>query len=137
MNKNNQKHIEHRANGLQSIGNSKFSMDVQRILDRAPNPTTITVPTLTSTYQNDYRPIECRWKCEKIEEPTGKEKWSIINCLCKCGKKSYTPKDPRVFNSRISEYKDNVSRIGRVIMKANLHDHSKCAPSCTHIYVLE
>lgn len=38
---------------------------------------------------------------------------------------------------RISEYKDVISRIGGIIQKENLHDHSKCSEgkNCSHRYL--
>lgn len=129
------KDIGFSANGLQNCDtsikrNHKAEMMKSNAVEGTPS-------TSKSTYQNDYRPMEHRDQCEKIPEPPESKKWNIIHCLCKCGKKTYKTDDPRILNYRISEYKDNISHIGNVIVKSKLHDHRKCKGKCTHLYTLK
>lgn len=122
------------ANGLQYCGPSITAMYKPETTKSSAIENSQS--TTKSTYTNDYCPLECRDQCEKIAEPPANKKWNITHCLCKCGKKTYKPDDPRVLNYRISEYKDNISRIGNIIEKSKLHDHRKCKGKCTHMYIL-
>lgn len=124
----------YRANGLHAVDGIELCRRFNVEEKSKPKPVPIAYPTLTSTYKNDYRPIEYRSQCEKIEEPSPKEKWTIINQLCKCGKKRFNPDYPRICNGHISEYKDILSRTGYIIMKDRLHDHRKCGRPCEHMY---
>lgn len=37
----------------------------------------------------------------------------------------------------VSEYMDNISRVGKMILKSRLHEHKKCFNKCLHSYVLD
>lgn len=37
----------------------------------------------------------------------------------------------------VSEYMDNINRVGHLIMNTNLHRHKRCKNDCSHPYVLD
>lgn len=101
------------------------------------SPSTNEDPPIKSLYQNDYcSPLDDRGT---IEEARKKYVDHGTACLFKCGrgKKEIQLAELQKKVRRISEYKDSISRIGCNIMKADIHNHSKCvrdkkAKTCTH-----
>lgn len=100
-------------------------------------PSTNKDPPIKSLYQNDYcSPLDDRGT---IEETRKKYIDYGTACLFKCGrgKKERMQAELQKKVRRISEYKDSISRNGCNIMKADIHNHSKCvkgkkAKTCTH-----
>lgn len=84
-----------------------------------------------------------------LQAPTSHRKRNILrntvpdDCFghCKVGVRRSVPERSKLNASEypVSEYMDNVSRIGNVIIKSQIHDHKKkCVKrECAHPYVLD
>lgn len=123
-------------------------INVSRIEPSNTTNSKLTKETHESQMHQRFKSTNEMEECNSSSSPPYQKRKILRNTVpddcfghCKVGERRSVPKRRQLNASEypVSEYMDNVSRIGKVIMRSRIHEHKKkCVKrECAHPYVLD